>query len=306
MNLPFPWEKFGVPISKGDRYIIGRADLNWTVTKNPMQAQVMDKCVPIPGAFALVREPDCTFLDTCGKSYQPTQNAELFAFWKAWLSQTKHDICWAGHMNSKRWVYALSKTQYGFYLGSAKDRVEVYFMMAHPHFCGESSRPLVLMLRTINMTSLSYRIPLPRIFSPIDKDSWTGPACRSAREAVERAKKLVHETEMKFVKLLDRPITDDQAKRYFTKVAHPRAHANAFKEYPVSTYRMLDYFHRGPGHDLPSAINSWWGAFQAACYYLERIGSDEQHSFYEHMLGIRSNFKRKALELAVTLAENAP
>jgi len=300
ITLPLPWAKFGVAIPKGERNIVKKAGLAWTITRNPVQARVLDKIVPIPHTFALIREPGCQFLDTCGKHYEPMQNVDLIRFWRTFASCSKLELDYVGAVQEDSWIWALSKTKYGFSLGSGhQDYLEAYLMMAHPHFYGETMRPSILLLRPVNMTMFTMRIPLGgKKFYMVNDSEWGERAVKMARDVVEQAKKMIHEVEIKAAKIATLRIDEETARRYFLSMLYTPAQVAQFKAIPDKVLRMMDFFTRGHGSMLPTCVNTWWGAFQAVCYFMDQAGCNEDYRFFAATLGPRSEYKRRALDVA--------
>jgi hypothetical protein len=299
--LPLPWEKNGVAILPGERNIIKKAGLQWTIEKGQIKLFVLGQEIPSPDGYALARMPERLFLDTCGKRYQPTQNVDLFRFWRLFLSNMKLNIDWAGTAHNCNWVWAIAKTKYGFSVGTGKDTVDAYIMLAHPHFCGESQRCYVLLVRNANMSVYVEKVPLleGKQLKLIEESEWCDADTANVKKVLDAAKKLIHEVEIKCAALVDKTISEDQAKRYFTRISYSEARIAKFLETPESTLRMLDCFRRGPGADMFTTMNSWWGAYQAAAYYLDRIaGRDPEHRFFSSIFGPRAEDKRRALDMA--------
>jgi hypothetical protein len=297
--LPFPWDKFGVAIPQGERNIIKRANLDWTVEKGKIRGLVAGQDVTVPDGFIIARMPQREFLDTCGIRYKPSQNAEIFRYWKTFLSYSKLTIDFAGTAHNSRWVWALAKTKYGFSVGSGKDRVEAYILLAHPHFCGEAMRPNIVLLRTANMTTYAERIATGKVMRVIPDDLWNDQQIAESRAILTQAKTMIHDVEMKMAALVDKTINEDQAKRFFLRCTYTEEQIARFLQTPESVLRMMDFFRRGPGHNLPTSMNSWWGAYQAACYYIDHhIGRDPETRFFSATLGTRAEDKRNALDIA--------
>lgn len=300
-DVSIPWEKFGTTIPANERNILKRAKLDWMVSKNPAHALVADRSVPIPGVFALVREPDF-FLKCCGDRFTPTQNAELLPFWKTLLSYSKFSIDVAGSSFKSQWVWVLSKTKYGFSLGTGKDFVDAYILLAHPHYCGETMRPLLLLVRHANQSTYVERVKWgngSEHFKCIPPDQWSGENVAKARGLVANVKKTLESVEIRMAKLARVPIKEDTAKQYFTKIMFSDREAGKMRGTPNSTLQMFDIMRRGHGSELLTSVNTWWGAFQAASYYLDRIaGVNEDSRFFSSWFGPRADQKRKALDIA--------
>jgi hypothetical protein len=253
----------------------------------------------IPEGYILARLPQKEFIDFCQVRYKPTQNVDVFRYWRTFLGYSKLNIDYAGTAHNKRWVWALSKTKYGFSVGTGKDRVEAYLLFAHPHFCGEAMRPNIVLVRTASMTTYPMRIVTGKKMKVIPEDLWNDAQIKECTAIVGQAKTMIHDIEMKMAALVDKTINEDQAKQFFLRVLFKEERIGKFQQTPESVLRMMEFFRRGPGHELPTAMNTWWGALQAAYYFIDHhIGRDQETRFFSAILGARADEKRNALDLA--------
>lgn len=70
--------------------------------------------------------------------------------------------------------------------------------------------------------------------------------------------------------------------------------------------QMLDAYDNGPGHDLESAHDTWWGAFNAVTrVYDHTIGKDDDRRLTQAWYGDRAKLKDSAFALASTYAKAA-
>lgn len=300
-----PWSKFSVEVPPHEPNILGLLNLNWTISKNPIFVPLLSTTIPIPHKFALVREPENEFLDTCGDNYKVIQPSEIIKFINTSFDQLGCRTEIAGTAFKGTWIWGMAKQKFGFSIGP-HDQVDAYFLITHPCVPGDSTRACLVLHRLLNGSTFVIRLSgMEQHFKIIDTAAWTMGKSNELQKYYELAKLVTADLELKAVKLAETPVAPDKLRPYLLKLF--KAYVRRVRNSEVSSYviKIFDLFQTGYGSDTATCRNTWWGAFQAVCYYIDYlIGIHAEIRFSRAFFGYNAELKRQAFDLAYTYAIN--
>jgi phage/plasmid-like protein (TIGR03299 family) len=152
-----PWHGLGVEVS-GDltpEQMMDAAGLNWKVCQMPLLVQGKRENRAVPSHVANVRSTDGKILDIVSKDYKPTQNAELFKFFKAYTDAGEMQMHTAGSLDGGRIIWALAKLNAEFTLPGRNDKTEMHLLLSSGHKVGFALQVDLTAIRVVCFNTLS-------------------------------------------------------------------------------------------------------------------------------------------------------
>lgn len=290
------------------------ASANWTVSKREMAFKGANgQWIPIKGDLALVRDTDESHLSTVGTTWKEVQNEQSFEFFTKWCKagQMKPETC--GSLWGGRYVWMLARINKDFSIGK-KDEIRPYLLLASPHVHGKALLIQYTTVRVVCWNTLcmaigsslkgngtGFRMPHSMAFNDATK--------AKAEEALGLAVKQTTEFKEIVTKLSKKKMTVTDSEEYFCEVLQfdPKK-AEKKKGGEVMVPRMLPKFQaaltHAPGQELPSALGTLWGSFNAITAVVDhQTGRNDRSTTLRNIwLGHMAGIKRRALEVAIQRA----
>lgn len=311
-----PWHGLGYNVKDGV-VNIKNAGCDWTVSKRKMffEGKPGDtKMYPSTTDFALVRDSDEYHLSTVGLTWKEVQNKQAFEFFEKFTKEGHMTIETAGSLWNGRYVWVLARIGKDFSIGKT-DEIRPYILLASPHVHGKAMLMQYTAVRVVCWNTLcmaigsslkgdgtGFRVPHSMAFDDITK--------AKAEEALGLAVKQTAEFKEVVTLLSKKKMTPKATEDYFCDVLQfdPKK-ADKKKDGEAQEPRMLPKFRaaltHAPGQELPSALGTAWGSFNAVTAVIdhETGRGDRSVALKNIWLGHQAGVKRRALDLAVKLAK---
>ena len=297
-----PWHGLGNKVihNSTPKEMLKAAGLNWRVDRVPLFAEGASEA--IPGFAALQRSTDKRVLDIVGSRYQPTQNEDVFDFFKEFTSAGKATMETAGALRGGRYVWALADLKASFELKSG-DKVKGFLLILSPHQQGKSliikfTTIRVVCQNTLNLALRSggteWRMNHRRSFDTITQEE--------AKEALGIAREQLGEFEATARKLSKIKMTRPQIITTLAQVFQPDFDAkDLVKDMDLLNLKMrvlLDVNEKAPGAIADNA----WGVLNAVTYYADHVASrTADKRLTNAWIGKTANQKERVLELLLEL-----
>lgn len=297
-----PWHGLGDKVAGNltPKEMLKAAKLNWRVDRVPLFTADGDE---VPGFAGLQRSSDKSVLDIVGSRYQPTQNEDVFEFFREFTEAGKAKMETAGSLRGGRYVWSLANLNASFTLKGG-DRVNGYLLIASPHQQGKS---LVIKFTTIrvvcnNTLTLAlgaagntWRMNHRRTFDTITQ--------AEAKDALGIAREQLGEFETNARTLSKIKMTRADAIKALAQVFQPDFEVkDLLKDSDLLNLKMrvlLDVNEKAPGADP----NTAWGVLNAVTYYADHVASrTPDKRLTNAWLGKTANQKETVLEALLELA----
>lgn len=322
-----PWHGLGFEVKQNmtPTQMVKAAQIDWTVSKRPLsfKGKTNGTMTELPADFALVRDSDEQCLDIVGSVYRPVQNEDAFDFFKQFTDAGKMTMETAGSLWGGKYVWGLARIGKDFKVGGAKskDDVRTYLLLTNAHQHGKANAIAFTPIRVVCWNTLTmalgsnlkgkpgqsvFRMPHVRDFDESVKNAAKislGMAIEQAEEFKEAANHLAKfkinpkDTDEYFFEVL----------KYDPKKAEKDGKTK--KDGEVKVPRMLPKFQaaltHAPGQEMPSALGTLWGAFNAVTYAIDHEASSrgDDTKLKNIWLGNLASVKNRALDLALARAK---
>lgn len=306
-----PWHGLGhgVDNSMTVEQMLVAAGLDWKVEKKALYFEGSDQL--IPDRFALVRNTDKRVLDIVGKPYVPVQNDEAIGFFKKFTETGHMDMDTAGSLRGGQFVWGLARINSSFELVGG-DRVTGNLLLMQPHKVGHALIIQFTPIRVVCMNTMmmalgsnlrgtggSYRMPHVRKFDETARKL----AEKALGIATDQLDKFREAAELLSITEIDEARAEEYIADSFKVTISDVQDPNGRHESRLLKDAMWA-LNNSPGADMKSAKGTLWGAFNAVTYIIDhRTGRNRDTSLAEAWIGYRSTVKRRALSLALDIAE---
>lgn len=306
-----PWHGLGKQVRSDmtPRQMLKAAGLDWTVSKREMFLKGGKK---VPGQFALCRDTDNQVLSVVGKVYKPVQNEVALDFFKRFVEAGNMKMETAGSLWDGRYIWGLARMGVDFSLGK-KDEVRGYLLVFQPHVRGKAKviqfTPIrVVCWNTLNMSLGSSLKGKAGAFRHLHSREFDESTQQAAEEALGLATDQMAEFKQAATLLSKKKAKPDQVDEYFCEVLKfdPKKAAKTKKD-EIKVPRILPMFQaallQAPGQQVPSALGTWWGAYNAVSYVVDHeIGRDRGTALRNAWIGRKAALKREAFKAALSMA----
>jgi phage/plasmid-like protein (TIGR03299 family) len=295
-----PWHGLGTQVSDdiSTDGMMEAAGLDWSVTKQPMYyMDDLGEMGEVPGKSALVRSSDNKVMDIVGQDWNPVQNAEAFEFFREFVDSGDMKMHTAGSLKDGKMVWALAKVNDGFTIKTAQgeDSVESYLLFSNPHQYGKSIDVRFTPIRVVcnNTLTLSLnqnvdqyvRMGHQRPFNAEDAMATLGMAHKKLETYKEAAEYLCQKS-----------YTSEQMVDYFNQVFPSASDRDSNKSRVAQ-----EVMHTQAGANLGEG--TFWQLFNTVTYMTDHtLGRNSDTRLQSSWYGSNANMKKKALELAVEMA----
>jgi phage/plasmid-like protein (TIGR03299 family) len=298
-----PWHGLGSQVSDdiSTDGMMEAAGLDWSVTKQPMYyMDDLGEMGEVPGKSALVRSSDNKVMDIVGQDWNPVQNAEAFEFFREFVDSGDMKMHTAGSLKGGKMVWALAKVNDGFTIKTAQgeDSVESYLLFSNPHQYGKSIDVRFTPIRVVcnNTLTLSLnqnvdqyvRMGHQRPFNAEDAMATLGMAHQKLETYKEAAEYLCQKS-----------YTSEQMVDYFNQVFPSASSRDSNK-----SREAQEVMHTQAGANLGEG--TFWQLYNTTTYMADHtLGRNADTRLQSSWYGANANMKKKALELAVEMANAA-
>jgi len=295
-----PWHGLGTQVSDdiSTDGMMEAAGLDWSVTKQPMYyMDDLGEMGEVPGKSALVRSSDNKVMDIVGQDWNPVQNAEAFEFFREFVDSGDMKMHTAGSLKDGKMVWALAKVNDGFTIKTAQgeDSVESYLLFSNPHQYGKSIDVRFTPIRVVcnNTLTLSLnqnvdqyvRMGHQRPFNAEDAMATLGMAHKKLETYKEAAEYLCQKS-----------YTSEQMVDYFNQVFPSASDRDSNKSRVAQ-----EVMHTQAGANLGEG--TFWQLYNTTTYMADHtLGRNSDTRLQSSWYGSNANMKKKALELAVEMA----
>ena len=295
-----PWHGLGTQVSDdiSTDGMMEAAGLDWSVTKQPMYyMDDLGEMGEVPGKSALVRSSDNKVMDIVGSDWNPVQNAEAFEFFREFVDSGDMKMHTAGSLKDGKMVWALAKVNDGFTIKTAQgeDSVESYLLFSNPHQYGKSIDVRFTPIRVVcnNTLTLSLnqnvdqyvRMGHQRPFNAEDAMATLGMAHKKLETYKEAAEYLCQKS-----------YTSEQMVDYFNQVFPSASDRDSNKSRVAQ-----EVMHTQAGANLGEG--TFWQLYNTTTYMADHtLGRNSDTRLQSSWYGSNANMKKKALELAVEMA----
>jgi len=316
-----PWHGLGRKVDPhlGTDEMLVQAGLDWIVEKRPMIVAADER--PDPHHFRLVRlnaEGPNDVLTVVGKNYEPVQNGDALAAFNRFLEAGDMQLETAGSLKDGRFIWGLARTRDGFQLAGG-DEVRGYLLLVSPHEHGHSLTARFTPTRVVCWNTLSLAISqkaLSGIYRHNHASKFDQGAVNEMSEVLGITAKAMTEYQEKADFLSTVRFSETNTVGYLCTLFAPELLEN--ENYPTSIFQLVNnldlrsnstvtkvarLYETDPGHDLPSARGTAWGAFNLVTYALDHVlGRSNDNRMFSGVLGPNAITKAKALDTAMTFA----
>lgn len=312
-----PWHGLGNAVNNNltPAEMLKAAGLNWKVSKEPIFHKKDGKYEEINGKYALTRDKDGSVLSIVGETYKPVQNEEAFTFFKRFVREGHMKMETAGSLWNGRYVWGLARLEKDFEI-SKGDEQRGYLLLSSPHVIGKSMVIQFTPIRVVCWNTLSwalgsnlkgkagaFRMPHHTAFDDTVK--------RAAEAALGLASEQMANYKEAVTLLAKKKAKPEAVEEFFCEILEfdPKAaRKKKSKKEEIVEPRMLPHFRNAlthaPGHDLASALGTWWGAVNAVTYVVDHeIGRDRNTALKTAWFGHKAQVKRRAFDLALQRAK---
>jgi phage/plasmid-like protein (TIGR03299 family) len=336
-----PWEEFGTDVlhEASPEEMLAISKLDWTVSKRPCfipclagSEDVSQDRIRSADIFALVRDSDNKVFGPAGKEYVPTQNRQVFEFFKKFCAAGNLRISTVGALGGGRDVWVLAKLARTLTLPGG-DEVEGYLLFSSPHRWGKALVVKFTTIRVICKNTLAmalndttygkgYRQPHIR---PFDSE-----VAKEVEVTLKLANELFDGFEENSKKLVAAKVQPNVVVRYIADVMSPELVTAAFgkgfykqselaqakliaspdgpnispQDFKSSAYEVFQAVKTQPGAELESSLGTMWGAFNGLTHWTDhQAGLSRENAVESAWFGPKSVLKTKAFKRAIQVAE---
>lgn len=277
------------------------AGLDWKVETVPIY---LGNGKQIADNYAIVRSTDNRVLSLCGKRFVPTQNENVFEFFKEYVSAAQASMETAGSLHDGREIWALAKLNEGFSVWG--DRVEGYLFLANSHKPGTTLRVGICLTRIVCMNTLMmgedeakgngnyYRFYHSRQFTPKIQER-VKEEMGIARHQIEHFK---HQAEVLARFQMNEKLAVNTVINVFGKPDEKEV------DQPRVVGKIMDLFEgQAIGADMRSANGTAWGLLNATTEYLDHhAGRGVDTRLHSAWMGNGAQKKLKMFNQLIKLA----
>lgn len=288
-----PWHGLGTKVdaTQPPMQFMATAGLDWTVEKKPIR--VVDGPV-IKGRFALSRSTDGRVLGTCGTSYVPVQNEQVFDFFQRFTREGGMTIETAGSLHDGQKIWCLARLPGGFELPGG-DEVLPYLLMMSPHQAGYAAQIKFTSVRVVCQNTLTQALKGGGTFRHLHNRAFNADEAIAALKLGQEQTKALEER-AQF--LASKPISGADLLFYMTEL-WPAAE----REVSLTAQRAMDVILTQPGASMSEG--TWWSALNAVTYLTNHeLAKTADARLDSVWFGRNSTLNERALDLAIEYASN--
>lgn len=280
------------------------ARLEWTVEQSPVEWAVGDTMMQAPNRHVLYRSDTKHLLNVVSDKYNVVQPAEILEFYRDLVEGSMFTMETAGALKDGGKVWALAKAARPIRV-RGNDIVNPYLLLATSTDGTLSTTGKFTSVRVVcnNTLTLAYggsrdgevRVPHHSVFD-----------AKKMKEQLGVIEAVSEEFEAKANKLAGLKLKKDDAIRFFVDLFCEDDETEVDLAKPTQTkVGQLFYLYRNsPGHDLPSADGTAWGAVNAVTRFVDYAtqSKSQDNRLNSAWFGVGNKLKSRALDAALKLA----
>ena len=145
-----PWHKLGESVEglATSEEALGKAGLDWRVTKEPMLVNMNGEKVTVPDNYAVVRDTDKAVLGVVGERYHPLQNHDAFGFFDELVGEEQAIYETAGSLRGGKRVWLLAKLPDFIRIEGHEDFIQKYVLLFNSH---DGTKPLTMKITPVRV-----------------------------------------------------------------------------------------------------------------------------------------------------------
>lgn len=309
------WHKLGTVLDRAftSKEALEQGGLDFEVETTRLNYNYGGNLITAPDSFAIVRKDknDHTgFLGTCGTSYVPIQNNQVFSFFDYLVDKNEAIYECAGALGNGERIWILAKLPDNIVIGPNKqDIIKKYILITNSHTGKHSATAMMTPIRvvcenTLNMAINSTSSNYVRIIHTRNAEQ----KLQSAHELLGFSTKYYDQLKIKFDSMALSKITDRQLIEYVNKLLLTDEES---KSNEISTRKrnqidsILDLYQSGSGSEF--SRGTVWGAYNAVTEYFDHyFVSEGPINSNDRLLknvwyGTGYNKKQEAMNMALEL-----
>jgi phage/plasmid-like protein (TIGR03299 family) len=309
-----PWHGLGFKIEKAPtpQAMLKAAKLDWSVDRRPLASASRDSefvsefDIPVDDFAALVRSSDNRVLDVVGSRYQPTQNSEVFGFFKEFTEAGGASMETAGSLKGGRLVWALAKLNKAFKL-KGNDEIKGYLLIASPH---EQGKSLIVKFTTVrvvcnNTITLALSEDSGNEWRMNHRNAFDDRMIARAKETLGIARDQLGEFEKNAIKLTKLKMSHDDAVKVLASIYQSDMPAKEIlKDFEATAKPKLkaamEALFKAPGADPGTG----WGVLNATSYVSDHVFSRNPDNRLAHAwFGRTAKQKEKVLNVLINMTK---
>jgi phage/plasmid-like protein (TIGR03299 family) len=296
-----PWHKLGNIIQEAPSTAEGikLAGLDWGVTTKPL----FTADGTAVQANGIVRETDGRVLGVVGKRYTPLQNSEAFSFFDPFLASGEASLETAGSLRNGERIWVLAKLNKAPIEVSGNDVVDKYLLLSNGHDGVMGVRVSLTPVRVVcsNTLSMAHTAQESK-FIRIMHSKKVVENLEKVREVVNIAENAFKATEEQMRIMAKRNINQADLRKYVEvalSLNMDTERAELLNERIID--RVVELFDLSPGSI--EAGHTYWGAYNAANYYLANEAGREQDTRLNSIwFGANRKKDQNAFDMAARMA----
>ena len=295
-----PWHRLGKKLKEAfdAKTAIKEAGLQFTVEK--AQIKVADSGVIIPNRFAIRRTDTKDILGVVGKSYEPLQNKDAFAFFDGVFGKNKARYECAGVLGKGERIWLLAKLPGNFSI-QGDDVIGKYLLLTNGHDGSEAVRARFTPIRVVCQNTLNAALREKSKEVYVMHHSNIEERLKIAGKLLAQAGVYFDEAQKTFKAFASFKLSDQNRRDYFTQVVAETV--KPLKELSSVTRQKIEKLEElhetGKGTDLPKTRGTLWGAFNAVTEFVDHVQTEDTITYMA--TGTGAQLKQRAFSHAKEL-----
>jgi phage/plasmid-like protein (TIGR03299 family) len=298
-----PWHRLGQKLKEAfdAKTAIKAAGLNFTVEKAAIQ--VADSKVIIPNRFAIRRTDTKDILGVVGKSYEPLQNSEAFAFFDGVFGKNKARYECAGVLGKGERIWLLAKLP-GNFAVQGDDVIGKYLLLTNGHDGSEAVRARFTPIRVVCQNTLNAALRERSKEIYVMHHSNIKERLEIAGKLLKEAGIYFDEAQKTFKAFAGFKLSEQNRLAYFTQVVaetnKPLTELSSVTRQKIE--KLQELHETGKGTDLPKTRGTLWGAFNAVTEFVDHVQTENSITYMATGAGaqIKTRAFAHAKELVLT------
>lgn len=318
-----PWHGLGYPVSNDltPEEMLAAAKCDWLVGKTPLYFQNSKGEMQLwEDTQGLIRLTDEAQLSPIGTTWKPVQNLEAASFFSNFVKAGSMKMETLGSLWGGRYIWALASIEKSFDLGpkgkkSGKnsDRIKSYLLMANPHVLGQALIFKHTSIRVVCWNTFSAALGRGvkrNKQGELFKIAHSQPFDDGMKERVTMALDLADDQFKLFEEqtrtLVETKSSAEETLEYFCEVAKFDGEikdGKAIGKGAADVNRYQTALLSAPGQQIPTALGTLWGAWNAVTAAIDHHYSDNAETRMKTAwFGGRAAVKQRALDIALEKA----
>ena len=277
--------------------------LDWQVEKRPLFTPRRSKndFAEVPGFSAVVRKDKRRVLGVVGKTWQPLQNQEAFAFFDPFIEAGVAEYHTAGSLKEGQYVWVLAKLRADPMTVVKGDELEKFLLLSNSHD-GKAAIKVgftpvrVVCWNTLTMAESDNASPFLRIYHR-----------GNLKQTMAKVQEVVNITHRTFEATLEqyRFLAKRQVRNIHRYVLDVLQVPDDAEEPPRALPHLVQLFESGQGQENPKVRGTYWAGYNAVTEWVDHHRGREGTRLAAAWYGEGRRIKQRALKIATELAKAA-